>query len=422
MSKIKSLDAEVLKQYSYPVSLDVENMYHNIPRQQALAYLKDKLNNTLIDTCSISADNIVSLVAECLNINHFKHNGTIFFQKQGLPMGNRLSGILAELFIEKIINETYQILNMDRPTYRYVDDLLIFTKNESDAQQIFTSFNDNPYGLKFTLELPENKEIAYLDFKLQIDNEGIAKFDFHRKPTRKDNFVNANTALPSRSIGNIIANERRRIKNRCSDNTKFLNHQHNFLNRLVRNEHKPNTIRFMERKTERNPTINSSSNSQLEPKFYLSIPYISDQIEYKIKNALKGLGVSIQIAHKGTKLKHTITKSNQKMKCTMRGCSLKNNLCMVRGSVYDIRCNQCGDFYIGSSWRYLHTRFKEHLTQKASPIYTHNQRCKGQLTIKVLAVDENIQRMRIKEAILIKKLQPTLNGKEDLFKSHILFE
>jgi hypothetical protein len=414
MNEIKSINQDVLKENKFPVSLDVENMYHNIPRELALNHLREKMESTPINTCSIRIEDIVHLVGTCLSCNHFKHNGLIFFQKQGLPMGNRLSGILADLFIDKIVRETYVLLNFHRPTYRYVDDLLILTKGEIDAQQIFLAFNNNHYGIKFTLELPVNNEIAYLDFKIHITDEGEPKFDFYRKEARKDNFVNAKTALPQGTIKNIAAAEWTRIHNRCSHNDNLAKHKLDFLNRLRKNGHQPNILRSR--------GSNTVANNSSEPTFFLSIPYVNDEIEYKVKNSLKGLGVKIQIAHKGKKLRHMMTQRKDEMKCNMKGCKLQNKLCYVRGAVYEIKCDQCGNSYVGSTWRYLHTRFKEHLNQKASPIYLHNQRCNGLLKVKLLDTDENIQRMRIKEAIIIKQQKPTLNVKDDLFRSHILFD
>jgi hypothetical protein len=413
MDNIRNLNPNVLKENNYPISLDVESMYHNIPRKEALAHLKNVLTNARINLCCIGVGDIVSLVEVCINSNHFKHNGHIFYQRQGLPMGNRLSGMLAELFMDKVVKDTYDKLNFYRPTFRYVDDLLVFTCGEEDAKNIFAAFNDNPYGLIFTLELPVNREITYLDFKVKVNDDGIAMFDFHRKPTRKDNFINAHTALPTQAIHNIIGNEWDRIRKRCSVSTSLEQHNKEFQRRLKINGHPQNALKP--------PKVQRPPGKKSDQKFFLSIPYVNDEIQYKVRNALKELGVRIHIAHKGSKLKHSTNKFKEKAKCVMRGCRLNNDLCLVKGAIYEVKCNQCGQTYIGSSWRYLHTRYKEHLSQKASPIYQHNQRCRGQLIVKVLAIDENIQRMRIKEAMLIKQLKPILNGKEDLFRSHILF-
>ena len=129
----------------------------------------------------------------------------------------------------------------------------------------------------------------------------------------------------------------------------------------------------------------------------------------------------VHTAHKGRKLRHVLNKSRHSYRCSLNNCKLNNDLCLIKGAIYEIKCISCGANYIGSSWRHLHTRYREHLTQRASPIYSHNLGCRGQLAVEVLAMDSNIQRMRIKEAILIKKRKPSLNGKEDILGSHILF-
>jgi hypothetical protein len=159
-----------------------------------------------------------------------------------------------------------------------------------------------------------------------------------------------------------------------------------------------------------------------EPKFYLNIPYINDTFEHKIKNSLKGLGLRILIAHKSKKLKRAISSDQKREVCNLPRCRMKSNLCMSKSVVYNIKCGKCGACYIGSTFRFLHQRFKEHLIQRSSPIYVHNTNCNGELDVQVLSNDSNTQRLRIKEALLIKELKPSLNAKEDLLRTHILFE
>ena len=414
IEKIKNISTIILTQRRYPVSLDVVNMYHNIPRNIALQYLNHRLQNTSIDLCSLPVEHITELVAVCLDCNHFKHNHKIYFQKAGLPMGNRLSGILSELFMEKLQDEVYAGINVIPPTYRYVDDLLLLTKSEEEAKQIHLAYN----GLKFTLELPVNDSIPFLDFKININEEGMAEFDFYRKPQRKDVFINAQSALPTQAMSNIIRSEWGRIKNRCTDMQKLSHHNKEFQNRLRRNGHSTNALRFDY--SQRNSRARSNQNQ--EHKFFLNIPFISNNIEHKIKQSLKELNVKIHIAHRGSQLKHVLSRNMKRDKCDMARCQLKNDLCLVKGAAYCIKCNKCNSTYIGSSWRHLHTRYKEHHTQRSSPIYVHNTKCNGHLTVQVLASDRNTQMVRIKEAILIKEKKPTLNVKDDLFRSHILFE
>jgi predicted GIY-YIG superfamily endonuclease len=330
-------------------------------------------------------------------------------------MGNRLSGILAELFMQKVQAEVFSLFTPPPPTFRYVDDLLIFTKDETEAKRIFSSFNNNTHNLRFTLELPENESIPFLDFRVLVSLEGAVSFDFYRKPMRNDNFVNAASALPKQMIGNIICNENHRIKSRCSDSLKSNLHIKNFSVRLRRNGHKTDFLKKV-----LGHQIRRVQNKS-EQKFFLNIPFVNDTFEHKIKNSLQGLGVRILIAHKSKKLKHVLSSDNHETsKCNLPNCHMNNNLCMAKGVVYLINC-ACGASYIGSTFRFLHLRFKEHLAHRTSPIYVHNTMCSGPQTVQVLSYDKNVQRLRIKEALFIKERKPSLNAKEDLLRTHLLF-
>jgi hypothetical protein len=330
-------------------------------------------------------------------------------------MGNRLSGILAELFIDKVKLETFTYLGFSPPTYRYVDDFLLLTRNHEEAETLHEGFNNNDYGLKFTLEKPDtNLSISFLDFTIEITDAGIPLFDFFRKPSRKENFINAKTALPEKTIRNIVNEEWFRISSKCSETNRINEHFKEFKNRLLKNGHD------MLHKIHITP---KQRRTKLRyQKFFLNIPYINNTVDYQIRKSIKELGLNVIISHKSTQLKHLLSSKRPKETCNLPGCTLKSNICLVKGSVYLIKCNLCRESYIGSSWRHLHLRFKEHLSQKASPIHHHNARCNGPISIEVLQRENNLQRLRIKEALLIKERKPSMNGKDDLFKSHIMFE
>jgi hypothetical protein len=89
----------------------------------------------------------------------------------------------------------------------------------------------------------------------------------------------------------------------------------------------------------------------------------------------------------------------------------KENQC---GLVYHIKCQDCNENYVGETGRNLGVRFKEHTTRKNT-----NSAIKEHLTdsghkcswddVKILDKEENWFRRRIKEAIQIQKLRPSLN-------------
>ena len=74
----------------------------------------------------------------------------------------------------------------------------------------------------------------------------------------------------------------------------------------------------------------------------------------------------------------------------------------------------CDAIYIGSTYRALHTRLKEHTTLlKSSPIWKHQQVCKSTWSFKILSKTSNNIDLRIQEAIIIAGRKPSLNTKED---------
>jgi hypothetical protein len=303
-----------------------------------------------------------------------------------------------------------------RPTlFRYVDDLLIFGKDESDARETLNMFNSNNHGIRFTLELPDQGVLPYLDFKVRVLPDGEPNFEFYRKPMRKEIFINASSAFPKRSMENVIRSEIHRINSRCSDVKAARKFRRQFVSTLVKNGHDPKTVNSLKEIRNR-----SYQRTNFSDKFFLSVPFVNDETDYKIRKSLSALGVKIHIAHKGMKLKHHFKGKNTE-KCSMINCKLNSDLCMKKGVVYHMKCNVCNSDYIGSSWRHLHIRYKEHLTHKSSIIYVHNLSCNGTMSVSVLASDQNIQRMRLKEAILINERKPSLNTKNDLFGPHILF-
>jgi hypothetical protein len=416
IEEIKKLDRCLLSESNFPFSLDVENMFHSIPRKQSIDLLYQKLDGDKINT-PIPHSDVVKLVSVCLDCNHFVYNNKIFFQKDGLPMGNRLSGVLADLFIQKVVDETMQSSISRPPLFRYVDDLLIFGKNDADAKATLDVFNSNIHGIRFTLELPDRKVLPYLDFKVSVSPSGEPVFEFYRKPMRKEISINASSAFPKKSMENVICSELRRIGDRCSDTHVASRYQKDFISILQKNGHDPKKIRSFKGNYNRRSQVRSTSE-----KFFLNIPFVNDETDRKIRKSLSELGVKIHIAHKGKKLKHHFKGISTAAVCTLVNCKLNNNLCMRKGVVYNLKCSLCNSTYIGSSWRHLHIRYKEHLTHKASAIYNHLLTCNGSMIVSVLASDHNVQRMRMKEALLINELKPSLNTKNELFGSHILFD
>lgn len=87
-------------------SFDVKNLFSSIPPLETVEIIQNKLlsnkSNPLI------AQDIINLLKICLEQNYFQFNNTIYNSQEGLIMGNPLSPLLAEIFMNKLEGEIEQ--------------------------------------------------------------------------------------------------------------------------------------------------------------------------------------------------------------------------------------------------------------------------------------------------------------------------
>jgi hypothetical protein len=263
MDRIKSLDSSFLLPNNFLLSLNVVEMYHSVPRNEAISTLVTLLVDAKFELFGIEPHEIGTLIDVILRSNQFSFDGSLFIQTKGLPIGNRLSGILADIFVSKI-----QIMTMSQfPTtqcFRYVDDFLLITNEENSAHCIKDAFNSNVSGLKFEIEIPDdNNPIAFLDFTLQIvDSKPI--FSFYQKSCKKQLFVHSKSALPKSTFENMIGNEKDRILKRCTNLGTKMKSLNTFFHMLKNRGH---DVRY------RKSYKTASNSDKSAPKFFLNIPF-----------------------------------------------------------------------------------------------------------------------------------------------------
>jgi hypothetical protein len=410
--RLRNLDSKTLETYCYPFSLDVCDMYTSIPSSDAIDTLCDRLCEDNFTYHGILPVDIRFLLQTIFNNSFVRFGNKFYKQMRGLPMGNKLSGILADVFMSKL--EAPLLRHLSIPFYlRYVDDSLILARDEPEADRVLAAFNNAHPSIQFQIEKPVNdNSLSLLDFTVLIQ-EGVAAIQPFTKRARSDMMMNGQTALPEKAKNNIVINEWQRIMKRCDNSRQIATQKRTFKEKLQRNGfcNLPNL-----RLNSPHPRV---TNEPSQP-FYLSIPFVSEELNTKIKKALKPLNLPIRIVHKGRQLQHILAKQGKRPptrtgKCDLRGCALKNDSCFVKMVVYKVECTKCKLFYIGSTKKYLHTRIKEHNSMKSSSVHQHHATCQGGWTIHVLQVCKSLPDLRFTEALLIKDLQPGLNKKEEFF-------
>ena len=111
-------------------------------------------------------------------------------------MGSPLSSILADLVIQDLEHNIFNILTTHIPFYyRYVDDIVLAPPTNL-ITNILDSFNSYHERIKFTVDYGDEIGINFLDIKLLNDNSSII-FDVYKSlPTLGDFSIPSPITLP----------------------------------------------------------------------------------------------------------------------------------------------------------------------------------------------------------------------------------
>ena len=97
-------------------------------------------------------------------------------------------------------------------------------------------------------------------------------------------------------------------------------------------------------------------------------------------------------------------------------CSLNSDICRRRRAVYKIVCEKCNEYCIGSTIRYIHERISEHLKHNTSSVFKHLKKCgnkNNKIDVSIIDAESDPVNLRLLEAVYIKKLQPSLNSRDE---------
>jgi hypothetical protein len=170
------------------ITLDITNLYTNIPSKETIELVYHMLQEMIPDSKKLH-DEINELLKITIFQNYFVSDNTIWQQENGTPMGSPISGILAEIFLQNLEKKWYpNIINSRHIQYigRYVDDVLIvFDSALTTANKILLDHNKMHPNNKYTMEIEENQYICYLDLNIHRNTNNI-QLGIYRKLTSTD--------------------------------------------------------------------------------------------------------------------------------------------------------------------------------------------------------------------------------------------
>ena len=409
MDAINRVPNDVLRSHNYPISLDVNALYTSVPANEAIQAVVEQLSNQRGVTPPLRTQHITAILEVILSNTYFTFNNHTYKQVSGLPMGSSISSLLAITFMNRLENGPLTTCRV--ALYRrYVDDCCILTTGKEEAEKILNIMNQQHSSIQFDLELPsEDGVLSLLDFSIKVASDGSVSFNFFQKKARKPLFVNYNSALPTSTKNAIIRNELTRISNRSSTPSDRDININRFKSVLKLNDY-PTT--FVNRVT------NSRSNRKCRPEhhndfFYLRLPFLSDHINTKVTRIFKKYNLPVRVYHRSRKLRFLL-KRHQNKECTLNNCSMvSSGLCNTTYCVYMLQCDKCSATYIGSTIRPLHIRIREHHSSPRSSVYSHKLSCGASFKVQVLGRERDCTSLRIREALLIKNRNPTINSRQE---------
>ena len=197
IDRLGELDQDLL-QGKIPISFDVVSLYTNIDTKEALHTVLDYVQSHKPRTYGLATHDLYELLDLLLSNNIFTHGGKFYRQIRGLAMGNRLSGTLAIICMDRF--EHTHIYTTYQPYFygRYVDDIGTSVNNVDDAQLMLTDLNSKHPTIAFELETPnEDKFLPILDLMIRVNKEDQVERKLYCKPASKGITLNFSSHQPS---------------------------------------------------------------------------------------------------------------------------------------------------------------------------------------------------------------------------------
>ncbi|CAI5443815.1 unnamed protein product [Caenorhabditis angaria] len=366
---------------------------------------------------------VTSLLRACLDFNSFSFNNKLYQQGRGLAMGSRLAPMLAVIYMDSIEFPARSLSNIC--FYRYIDDIIVLAASKEDLNEIFQCLNSQSNFIKLTREEPTNGWLPFLNFELRIQDNSIVH-RWYRKPSSKNLLVRFDSFHPIKQKSNIVVNTIRTAKScSTSDNKSY---SENLALRVL----EKNGYNISKQKSNR-PFYQKRVSVQTNVDHcIMTIPFMGDMVTKRIRNILKEFELDTQVVElKGRSLKDILVKNRCfESTCNHRDCRICEKFgigkCNVKGVIYKITCD-CGEFYIGETGRPFESRFAEHrracnkpMTKSySSSVWAKHSKEKhgGEalvIDVDILEVERNTNIRKIREGVLIKHHNSSLNNKEEL--------
>ena len=329
------------------LSFDVTNLFPSIPIKETITLVENLLSDN--NTHPIIKQEIMDTLKVCLEQNYFEFNNDFYTSNEGLIMGNPLSPLLAEIFMNFLENKISQHSNFKYFLYwyRYVDDVIAcFSGTDRQLNSFLEFINKLHPNIKFTIELESQNSINFLDLTVTREKDKHV-FSVFRKPSHTDTVIHNSSCHP---IQHKLAAFNSMIHRLISLPLNEQNFQIelNIIKQIaLNNGYSPSLINNLLAKQQYKKTINLIYPSIKETNKNYNVITFVGQSSIKIKKYLNIHNVNVAFRTNNSLGKYI---KNAKSK------SEKTN----KSGIYKLTCKDCPKIYIGQTGRSFGKRIKEH--------------------------------------------------------------
>jgi len=393
---IENLKSVPINETTKMVSFDITNMYANVNKHEAINIIQSHLQKTHSPQ---ETKEIIALLKTALDQNTFRFEDKIYKQPNGLAMGSPLSGILADIFMNKVENTFLASKSAKGIIHwnRYVDDVIcLYDSDITSADKLLDEINKTHQSIIFTMEKETDSKLNYLDLTLNRQANKIS-FSIHRKKTHTSHTIDATSNHPiSQKLAGLQTMTHRAVKlpiSKSNQNTekviiKQIAHENNF---------NPKVVDRMLAKQQNIRAETPRTNPQ-EGK-YVRLNFVNNN-SYKIANLLKQKGLKVAF------------KTNNSLQKHLNNINDAQRDPYSNSGIYKLQCTHqgCNADYVGMTKRSFHIRYKEHrnaikhnkFSAFCNHIYDENHRFTDIKTdLKILHYENRYKQLNIKEAIEI---------------------
>ena len=144
-------------------SLDVESLFTDVPIDKTIEMIiKNAYNHPTLPPPKMPSNILQELLYLCTKEAPFTApNGFMYLQVEGVAMGSPLGPTFANFYMGNIENTVLEKTEKPSIYVRYVDDIFLQIRNETELKNLRKIFEENSV-LKFTYELNVNSKLPFL--------------------------------------------------------------------------------------------------------------------------------------------------------------------------------------------------------------------------------------------------------------------